>query len=290
MSSNERIFEVNGIRLCTETFGESGGTPVLFLHGAGESMLAWDAEFIGRLVADGWQAIRIDSRDAGRSSTFPVGAPGYGLTDMVADTIGLLDALEAPRAHLIAMSQGSAVSQLTAIHHPDRVASLTLTASTPGGPGHESPDLPGISAELSAFFTNEPPVPDWADRAAVIEYLVEAERPFAASSYPFDAEHRAEAAGLVFDRAADIAAQLTNPYLVDAGEPWRDLLGTITAPTLVLHGAEDPLFPIEHGKALAAAIPGAGFLPMAQAGHEVPPPHQWDDVIPAILAHLARVA
>jgi pimeloyl-ACP methyl ester carboxylesterase len=80
--------------------------------------------------------------------------------------------------HTLSDLQGAAIGQLAALDFPDRVASLTLVASTPGGPGHENPDLPGISATLRAFFESIKE-PDWSDRAAVVEYLVEAERPFA---------------------------------------------------------------------------------------------------------------
>jgi pimeloyl-ACP methyl ester carboxylesterase len=95
------------------------------------------------------------------------------------------------------------------------------------------------------------------------------------------------AAERVVDRTADIAAQLTNPFMIDAGDPWRGRLGEIGAPTLVLHGTEDPLFPIGHGRALAAEITGARFIPLEQTGHEVFPRHQWDMVIPAILDQTA---
>ncbi|MGX1779081.1 alpha/beta fold hydrolase [Nocardia brasiliensis] len=288
MQGNERIVEVNGIRLCTESFGDSTLPPLLLIHGAAESMLAWEPGFIAGLVEGGRRVIRYDTRDSGQSSTSPVGAPGYDLRTLVADAVGLLDALGIERAHIFGMSQGAATAQLIALDHPDRVISLVLASASPGGPGHQNPDLPEMTPELLAYFSAEAPVPDWSDRAAVVEYLVESERPFAAASRVFDTAHRTELATQVVDRAADIAAQLTNPFLLDAGAPWRDRLGDITAPTLVLHGTEDPLFPLEHGKALAAAIPGAELLPMPETGHQVPPPWQWDAVVPALLAHTAR--
>ena len=99
------------------------------------------------------------------------------------------------------MSAGAAIAQLVALDHPDRVASLTLASSTPGIPGEENHDLPGVSAELRAAFANEPPEPDWTDRAAVIDYLVEAERPYAARSRPYDEAAMRDLAGRVFDRS-----------------------------------------------------------------------------------------
>jgi pimeloyl-ACP methyl ester carboxylesterase len=89
----------------------------------------------------------------------------------------------------------------------------------------------------------------------------------------------------VYDRSADIAASMTNPFLVDAGEPWRARLGHVAAPTLVVHGTEDPLFPYGHAEALAREIPGAGLLPLERTGHEYFPREMWDVVVPAILRH-----
>ena len=172
-----------------------------------------------------------------------------------------------------------------ALDHPDRVASLTLASSTPGIPGEEARDLPGVSDELKVAFANQPPQPDWADRAAVIDYLVEAERPYAARSRPSDEAAMRDLAGRVFDRSANIAASLTNPFMVDAGDPWRQRLGGVAVPTLVVHGTEDPVFPYGHALALAQEIPGAELLALEQTGHEYFPRATWDLVVSALLRH-----
>ncbi|WP_412538837.1 alpha/beta hydrolase [Longispora sp. K20-0274] len=279
--------KVNGVELCVESFGVPTDPAILLIHGAGHSLLAWEDDFVGRLVAGGRYVTRFDSRDAGLSTTFPVGEPGYGLADLVTDAAGVIAGLGLTGgAHVVGMSQGAAVSQLLALDHPDLVASLTLASSTPGGPGHDQPDLPGMTEELRAVFAADPGTgPDWTDEAAVIEYLVGAERPFMAE---FDEDAVRRQSARIVGRSSDIAAQLTNPFLIDAGAPWRDRLGRISAPTLVLHGAEDPLFPLAHGRALAAEIPGARFLELARTGHEVFPRSQWDVVVPALLEHTAR--
>ncbi|WP_328943673.1 alpha/beta fold hydrolase [Streptomyces sp. NBC_00250] len=283
MRGTEHFIRTNGVELCTETFGDPADAPLLLIHGAGHSMLAWNEEFVRRLATGGRYVIRYDSRDAGRSTGYPAGEPPYDLRALVADAAGLLDALHLRSAEIVGMSQGAAVAQLLALDHPDRVAALALASSTPGGPGHEQPDLPPMSEALRAVFTEDAPVPDWDDRAAVVDYLVEGERPFAAPSRPFDTDALRAWAARVADHARDIAAQVTNPFMIDAGAPWRDRLGAITAPTLVLHGTEDPLFPLEHGRALAAEVPGAGFLAMERTGHEVFPREVWDVVVPALL-------
>jgi pimeloyl-ACP methyl ester carboxylesterase len=164
-------------------------------------------------------------------------------------------------------------------------ATITLASSTPGIPGRESRDLPGSSEELQAFFADEPPAPDWADRAAVIDYIVESERPFAAH---FDEAAMRDLARRVVDRTADLEASMTNVFVIDDGGPWRSRLGEVAAPTLVVHGTEDPLFPYAHAQALAEEIPGAELLAIEQTGHEYFPPATWDRVVPAIIRHTSR--
>jgi pimeloyl-ACP methyl ester carboxylesterase len=247
-------------------------------------MLSWDDGLCERLAAGHRFVIRYDSRDAGRSASHEPDAPPYTLRDLAADAVGLLDTLSLPSAHVVGMSLGGSIGQLLALDHPERVASLTLASSTPAdGRGH--PDLPGPSEELRALFANEPAEPDWGDRAAAIDYLVEVERPFAARSRPFDEAAMRDLAGRVFDRTANLAANMTNTFMTDMREPWSGRLGEITAPTLVIHGSEDPMFPLAHARALASEIPDAELLALEGTGHEYFPPHTWGIVVPAILGH-----
>ncbi|MGV9266102.1 alpha/beta fold hydrolase [Kitasatospora sp. NPDC003701] len=287
MPVDHRRLRVNGVELNAELLGDPSDPAVLLIHGAGHCLLNWTDGFVERLAAGGRYVVRYDSRDAGRSTTYPVGAPPYGLRDLADDAAALIGALGPDPAHVVGMSQGAAVGQLLAIHHPDRVATLTLASATPGGPGHDQADLPPVSDRLASFFAQEQDEVDWSDRDAAVHALVEGERPFAAASRPFDEDGVRRLAVRVVDHADSIAAQSTNPYLLDAGPPWRHRLGGITAATLVLHGTEDPLFPVEHARALAAEIPGARFTALERTGHEVFPREQWDTVVPAILAHTA---
>ncbi|MFB7378443.1 alpha/beta fold hydrolase [Kitasatospora purpeofusca] len=297
--------EADGAELAAEVHGDPADPAILLIHGAGHCRLNWPDGFVRRLVEGGRCVVRYDARDAGASTTFPVGAPPYALPDLAEDAAAVIDALGLGRAHVLGMSQGAAVGQLLALGHPDRVATLTLASGTPGIPGQEQPDLPPVSDRLAAFFAQvEQDAQDAEDdqdarggkaeqdaaaaREAVVESIVEGERPFAAVSRPFDEDGVRRLAARIVDHARDLAAQSTNPYLLDAGTPWRARLGAITAPTLVLHGEEDPLFPPEHGRALAAEIPGARFLALPGTGHEVFPEHTWDTVVPALLAHTAN--
>jgi pimeloyl-ACP methyl ester carboxylesterase len=254
--NNDQVAQANGVALCLEVFGDSANAAILLIAGAGSSMLSWEGDFCERLAAGSRFVIRYDNRDTGRSVSYEPGAPPYTLRDLVADAVGLLDTLGLARAHLVGMSQGAAIAQLAAIDYPDRVTSITLASATPGGPGHENPDLSPTSEELRAFFARAAQQPDWSDRTAVIDYMVDAERPFAARSRPFDEAAIRDLAERVFDRTANIASSMTNPFMLDAGDGWRQRLRELRLPTLVVHGAEDPLFTCGHALALAKEIPG----------------------------------
>lgn len=281
VAADERLVQLTEVELCVQTYGDPTDPAVLLIHGAGQSVLSWADELCARLAAGPRFVVRYDSRDAGRSTTSPPGSPPHTLRDLADDAVGLLDALELETAHVVGMSQGAAVAQLVALEHPERVASLVLASATPGGPGHDSPDLPTMSDELAAFFAGDMPEPEWTSSPSVVDYLVDSERPFAGRD--FDEQAMRALAEQIVDRATDIRAQLTNPFLLDPGAPWRQRLDEIEAPTLVLHGIDDPLFPIAHGRALAAEIRGARFMPMDGTGHEMVPKRLWDQVVPAIV-------
>jgi pimeloyl-ACP methyl ester carboxylesterase len=205
----------------------------------------------------------------------PPGRPSYTGRDLVSDPVGVLDALGVASAALVGLSMGGAIAQLTALDFPSRVTSLTLISTTEGGD-----DLPGIAPRLAAYFEGLES-PDWSDRSAVVTYLVESFRAHA-GTLPFDEARIRAIAEMDFDRTVNMESAMTNHALLHDDEPWHTRLGTITVPTVVLHGTEDPLFPYPHGEALARQIPGARLIPMVGAGHEIPRP-VWDVVIPAIL-------
>lgn len=131
-------------------------------------------------------------------------------------------------------------------------------------------ELPSMSPELRASFDTPLPEPDWADRALRTDDRALRER-----------------AERIYDRAVNPASSANHWILDDDDEPLRGKLADVTAPTLVLHGTEDPLFPYEHGEALADAIPGARLVSLDGIGHEAPPPPVWDVAVPAILRHTA---
>ncbi|MFF0862100.1 alpha/beta fold hydrolase [Nonomuraea sp. NPDC003560] len=280
----EQLLDVNGIKLCVQTFGDPAAPALLLIGGAEASMDWWDDEFCERLAAGGRHVIRYDTRDTGRSTTFPPGAPPYGNDALLDDAVGLLDELGIAAAHIVGVSMGGGIAQHLAVRHPGRVASLTLIATSPGGPGgSDRHDLPPMSAELAKRFAEGgDQTPDWSDREAVIAYYTDGERTFA-GAIPVDEERMRSIAGRVWDRSPS-PASAQNHWQLDGGEPVRGRLGEIAAPTLVLHGTADPLLPYGHGEALAREIPGARLVPLKGMGHQMPPPELWDVAIAEILS------
>jgi pimeloyl-ACP methyl ester carboxylesterase len=273
-----RIVRVNDVDHCVETFGDRGDPAILLIAGAAGSMLSWEDEFCERLAAGARFVIRYDFRDTGRSVTYLPGAPEYTFRDLVEDAVGVLDAVGKDDGHLVGLSMGGAIAQIAALDHSDRVASLTLISTSPAGPG--APDLPPMSDELTAYFAQST-APDWSDREAVIEHYVESARPHAARSQPFDEAPWRQLGRWEFERSINLASSM-NHVVLDDGPEWRERLGEIRAPTLVIHGTDDPLFPLEHGIALAKEIPGARLIALEETGHELPR-RVWDVVVPAIL-------
>ncbi|MFD0587341.1 alpha/beta fold hydrolase [Paenibacillus sp. GCM10027627] len=285
-TSNEKILRVNGVELATETFGNRNHPAILLIQGAGNSMISWDAEFCRKFADEGRFIIHYDSRDTGRSTSCEPGEPNYALRDLKADTLALIEAFELSKVHLFGQSQGAAITQLLAIEHPERIASITLGSGTPGGPGHGAADLPSMNEEIAQLFSGQTvvPEPDWNDRESVANFLVEGERPFAGGGH-FDEEWMLETARHIYDRTLNLASQLTNPFLLDAGSPWRDRLAEIAVPALIIHGTADPLFPFAHGEALAREIQNAKLLPLHEVGHAQLPRHVWDSVVKNIVEH-----
>ncbi|MGV9301800.1 alpha/beta fold hydrolase [Nonomuraea sp. NPDC003727] len=280
----EKTVHVNGVDLAVQAFGDPAGPPILLISGAEASMDWWDDDFTARLAAAGRYVIRYDTRDTGRSTTFPVGAPPYTQADLITDALGVLDAYGLAAAHIVGISMGGGIAQRLGVEHPGRVLSLTLMSTSPGGPGGpDRPDLPPMSAALATMFEEPAPGPDWSDRDAVIAYFLAAEHAFS-GTIPVDEDRIRRVAGRAFDRSP-VPAAASNHWTIEGGEPIRPRLGEITAPTLVLHGTDDPLFPYGHAEALAREIPGASLIPLPGMGHQMPPAQVWDTVITAIVKH-----
>jgi pimeloyl-ACP methyl ester carboxylesterase len=271
--------EINGVEICVDTTGQPTDPAVLLIAGAASAMDWWRDGLVQRLAAGGRYVIRYDTRDTGQSVNYPAGEPGYTFMDLVDDAVGVLDELGVRSAQIVGISMGGALAQVMALQHPDRVDSLVLLATTSVRQGQG--DLPGMTPELAEFFADHPQ-PDYTDRTAMVANTVLVMSKFEGPAY-FDEEWVRATAGRVFDRTRSMAASEQNHMLIAEGDQPDLPLNAIERPTLVLHGTADPLFPIEHGEALARAIPGAVFRPLPGVGHQPPPPALWDTVVPWIL-------
>jgi pimeloyl-ACP methyl ester carboxylesterase len=275
------MIEANGVELCTEAFGDPADPPILLIMGIGGSMLWWEEGFC-RMLADGRRfVIRYDHRDTGRSVTYEPGHPGYTGADLVADAAGVLDAYGIPAAHVVGVSAGGALAQLLALDFADRVRSLVLISTSGALPGER--ELPPPTGEFVRFVATAQV--DWSDAESVIEYLVADSRVLAGGQRPFDETAARELARRDVSRARNFAAAQNHDALSDDGYS-QEPLSSITAPTLVIHGTADPMFPLEHAEALAEDIPGASLLTLEGAGHGVDR-RDWETIVRAILRHTA---
>jgi pimeloyl-ACP methyl ester carboxylesterase len=270
------MLQVGSVQLCAQTFGRRGDPAILLISGSSSSMDWWETDFCAALAGGGRFVIRYDLRDTGQSVHYPAGEPEYGSAELVADAVGVLDAYGVGTACLMGISMGGAMAQLVALDHPERVSALVLVSTmAPGGP--EVPTDP----RLREFFAAAPDT-DWSDPAAVVEHQVDFARALAAE--PFDEAGTRRLIELSLGRTADVRASLTNHNVIrDDREPWFSRLGEIGVPTLIVHGAEDPLARLPHAEAMAKQIPAATLLVEPGVGHEFVR-RSWSTVVPAVLA------
>jgi len=273
------MIEANGVELCTEAFGRPADPPILLIMGVGASMLWWEEGFCRRLTEGGRFVIRYDHRDTGRSVTSEPGRPEYTGSDLIADAVGVLGAYGIPAAHVVGVSAGGAFAQLLALDYPDRVLSLVVISTSPATPDERG--LPSATERYQRFVTSA--TVDWSDERSVVEYLVDYARVLTGGARRFDEAEMDELVRRDVERAHNIAAS-ENHGLAAEGEMPREPLSSIAVPTLVIHGTEDPMFPLEHGEALAREIPGARLLTLEDAGHGVERA-DWETIAPAIRAH-----
>ncbi len=287
----------NGVTLEYETFGDTANPPLLLIMGLGAQLTLWPAELVEALVARGYYVIRYDNRDIGLSQKFTDhGVPNikrvavmrllglrarlpYRLADMAADAVGLLDALGIARAHVVGASMGGMIAQLVAASYPERVLSLTSVMSTTG-----NRRVPPARREAMAALLDRPPA------GATIEDIypigIKVSRAIGSPAYPAEEARLKDRIARDFARSfhpTGAARQLA--AIIDDGDR-RKRLKAVTAPTLVIHGADDPLVPVEGGRDTAASIPGAQLKVIPGMGHDLP--LQLVDEVADAIAGIAR--
>lgn len=275
----------NGIEIEYETFGDANGVPILLVAGLGVQMLTWDDGFCELLASRGFRVIRFDNRDCGLS-TWMDGAgppdvaaalsgnakPAYLLDDMAADAAGLLDALGIPAAHVVGSSMGGFIAQLVAINHPDHVLSLTSIMSGPSGEDAVQP-----TAEGSAVLLVNPP----STREERIAQAMWIRTVLKGSLDPWNEGFELARVSRSIDRAYNPNGTARQLIAILAARSRRESLESVQAPTLVIHGVEDILVPVENGRIVAAAVPGARLVEIEGMGHDLPE-RVWAEVVDAI--------
>ena len=273
--------KANGIEIEYESFGPADRDAVLLIMGFSAQLTMWPTELCEELVSRGYRVIRFDNRDVGLSAKLEakgipdmeklfgalmtgaaVEAP-YSLDDMAADAAGLLDALKIERAHIVGASMGGMIAQLVAANHPEKTLSLTSIMSNTG-----NPDLPQGSPEAMGALLAPAPAPD--DIEAIIARGINTWKVIGSPGYPTDDQQLRQ--WVMRDAKRSYYPQgVTRQFAaIVANGDRRPKLKNIKVPTVVLHGADDPLVPVAGGKDTADNIPGAELRVIPGMGHDFP--------------------
>lgn len=286
----------NNIEIEYETFGDPSGNPLLLISGLGAQMITYLPEFCELFVKEGFYIIRFDNRDVGLSTKFDEKGvpnvfeavmktrskqpfdPPYHLEDMADDAVGLLDFLKIEKAHILGASLGSMIAQVVAYRHPSRVSSLILIMGTTS-----NPDLPEGKPEAIQLLMT--PMP--AERKSYVEESVKRGKVLYGSGFPYDEDLRQKLAEEAFDRCFYPDGQIRQLVAGLANGDRRERIKKIKVPSLVIHGEEDPLFPVECGIDLSESIPGAELLTINGMGHSLPP-ETWLRIVKSVVNIAAR--
>ena len=272
--------KANGIEIEYETFGRKGDPALLLIMGLGAQLTLWPESLCEGLASRGFHVVRYDNRDVGLSTDFDkwgvpnimdafmklmkgekVAAP-YLLDDLANDTIGVLDALDIDHAHMVGASMGGMIAQIVAAKFPQRTRSLVSIMSTSGRRG-----LPMGKPEAVAMLSAQPEGPS---REQLIAHAIKLRTVIGSPGFPADP---AELRALVernIDRRYYPAGAARQYLAVMASGDRVDLLKTVKVPTLVLHGDDDPLLPVDGGRDVASLVPGAKIETFPGWGHDVP--------------------
>ena len=252
---------VNGIELEYDTFGSADDPAVVCIAGLGAQLLTFHEDFCKGLAARGYFVIRHDNRDVGLSTKIEDGS-GYTLSDMAADTAGLLDHLGVDAAHVVGVSMGGMIAQTVAIEFPAKVRSLTSIMSTTGAPG-----VGGATEEAAARLLR----PAGETRDERVASSIETSRIIWGDTpqFPFDEDLARWRAETSVDRAYYPVGTVRQLQAIRASGDRTERLRQLAVPTLVIHGTNDPLVQPSGGEATAAAVPGAELLLIEGMGHGV---------------------
>jgi proline iminopeptidase len=275
--------QVNNISIEYETQGDPGGEPILLIMGLGMQLVSWPESFCEGLLKQGFYLIRFDNRDSGLSTKLAhLGKPnttlavlklmlrmrlkaGYTLDDMASDALGVLDALHIRKAHIVGVSMGGMIAQIIAAKYSERTLSLTSIMSTSGRRG-----LPGPTKEARKVLFAKPPAVERIDDA--VEHFVNTLRVIGSRAHlaPNAVLHQRIRTSV--ERCLEPVGTTRQLLAIGASGDRVALLRRIQAPTLVIHGSQDPLVPIECGRDVARLVPHAIMEEIDGMGHDLPDP------------------
>mgnify|MGYP003974418209 FL=1 len=288
---------VNGVSIEYDTFGDKNNPAIVLIMGLGVQMIGWDSEFTKMLSDNGYYVIRFDNRDVGLSQWFdddgmpdvmqgftdflegkPVKA-SYSLDDMADDTVGLLDHLGIEKAHICGVSMGGAITQVIGYKHPSRAISLItiMTATSPAIFTKSKPEA------MQALLVPSPP-----KREAYVDNSVNLYKMISGSKFPLGEERSRLLAGKYFDRSYHPEGTARQMMAILSNGDVTPQLKSVATPTLVIHGSDDPLIPVEGGKDIAEVIPNAKLKIIDGWGHSLPV-EVWPILIEAITGHIKSI-
>ncbi len=286
----------NGIRIEYDTFGNPSSPAIVLINGLGVQMIYWEDAFCDQLADEGHYVIRYDNRDIGLSTKFDdFGVPdipgamaalsrgekietAYTLEDMADDAVGLIRALGIEKAYFCGSSMGGIIAQTVAANHPECVLGLISIMSSSGDPKLPSPKPEVMEALLT-------PSPD--TRKEYIEHNVNYWRIVGSPVFEYDEDRIRKRAAAAFDRSHYPYGKSRQMLAVISRGNRKEVLKSITVPTLVIHGTEDPLVPVQAAYDIAETIPNAKLVTVEGMGHDMPV-DTWPVIISAISGHTKR--
>lgn len=278
-ASGMKTIQLRGIEIATQTFGAPNDPAIVLIMGATASMLGWPDELCAKLAEQGFFVIRFDHRDTGHSTKVPPGQAEYSVEDMADDVVGIMDAYDLRQATLMGMSLGGFIAQMVALTYPQRVRSIVLLGSEPLG--WDGADLPHISQDFLDHFGDLPSL-DWSNHAAVVDFLLASDRLSHGTGQPFDEASARRRIDAVLANT-DSPASMFNHATISTEKDWTGRYREITCPTLVIHGEDDPILPVENGRAIASGIEDAELAILQGIGHELPA-----NALPEIVERIAN--
>jgi pimeloyl-ACP methyl ester carboxylesterase len=274
------VLTSNGISIAYETAGDPKDVPVVLIMGLGMQLISWPDDFVDGLVELGFYVVRFDNRDSGLSDKFDhAGTPNlplallkslvrwplksaYSLEDMASDTVGVMRALGIGKAHVVGVSMGGMIAQIVAARFPDRVLSLTSIMSSSGRRALPGPTRAARAALLSR--------PNTKSMDAVLAHMAGVFRVIGSPAYPTPDKQLRERVGRALKRNTSPGGVARQMVAIAASGDRSKLLHKIAVPTLVIHGAADPLVPLACGQDTARQVPGARLEVIEGMGHDLP--------------------